>query len=103
MHNAVNRQKVVHYSSLVGVIGLTGAIFITLTWAFEVMPPERPLLVLMAFMWFLAAAVVGGVGVVVGMCQLSAARAFTAGMRAGQQLPTSPVGSVEPSGLRLVE
>lgn len=103
MHNIVTRRKVVHYSSLAGVAGLTGAAVITLLWAARVLPPERPFLVLMCFLWFLAVAVVGGIGTLVGLCQASASHAFAVGMRTGQAMTPSPVGSVEPSGLRLVE
>lgn len=100
MHNNLNRKRLVTCSIRTCATSAVLAAVITVAWAIRLIPPDRPLLVLMAFMWVAAVGIVAGVGAVVGYCQFSTAHAFTAGLRTGMAMDSEP----EPHGrLQLVE
>lgn len=58
--------------------------------------------VLMAFILLVGAAAVAGMGVLLGVCNIGSARAFSAGLRAGRDLALTDPPPANPS-LRLVE
>lgn len=100
MHNNLNRKRLVANSTRICVASSALALAVTATWGMELLMPDRPVLVLMAFLWLLAVAVVSGVGAVVGRCQVSTANAFTVGMRTGMAMEPDPASRAH---LQLVE
>lgn len=77
-----------------------GALLVMLGWFLELLPADRPQLVLMVYMALVAGSIVGALAACAAACQMSIGRAFAAGLRAGT---VDGSGPDDRGPLRLVE